>query len=317
MRSRWLRALSSSPQPKNRAKSSAKNQDEESQLNPGEMKMRSRRIFFALVMGLLLAPLLLLSAQPASAQRPYGGRGMYAARQFRQQRVQAARAGHAQQGHPQGSGAHPNANPGGNHGGNANHPNGAPGGAAGANQGGQHPNGNNFRPPANAGGAGANGAANGAANGHPGVNGQGEAKLPGPWAQRLGQMSPQEQEHFLQNNERFRSLPPERQQQIRQNLQRYNSLSPTERGALKDRAATWQRMSPEQRQYVQRTLLPKWQQMSPDRKQVVTGRLHTLQQMGPADRQAALNDPRFMQGLSPDEQSVLRGLDSVRNPSNP
>jgi hypothetical protein len=76
-------------------------------------------------------------------------------------------------------------------------------------------------------------------------------------------------------------------------------------------------MSPEQKQYVARTLLPKWQQMSPDRKQVVTGRLHTLQQMSPADRQAALNDPRFMQGLSPDEQSVLRGLDSVRNPSNP
>ena len=47
------------------------------------------------------------------------------------------------------------------------------------------------------------------------------------------------------------------------------------------------------------------------------GRLHTLQQMSPADRQAALNDPRFMQGLSPDEQSVLRGLDSVRNPSGP
>ena len=76
-------------------------------------------------------------------------------------------------------------------------------------------------------------------------------------------------------------------------------------------------MSPEQRQYVQRTLLPKWQQMSPDRKQVVTGRLHTLQQMSPEERQAALNDPRFMQGLSPDEQSVLRGLDSVRNPSGP
>src|SRR5277367_5418306 len=103
------------------------------------MKMRSRRTFFALVMGLLLAPLLLLSAQPASAQRPYGARGM-AARQFRQQRVQAARA------------AHPNANPGGNQGGNANHQTGGTGGGgASANQGGQHPTGNNFRPPANGG----------------------------------------------------------------------------------------------------------------------------------------------------------------------
>ena len=69
-------------------------------------------------------------------------------------------------------------------------------------------------------------------------------------------------------------------------------------------------MSPEQRQYVQRSLLPKWQQMSPERKQVVTGRLHTLQGMTPASRQKALNDPQFMHGLNPDEQSVLRGLDS-------
>jgi len=277
--------------------------------------MRCRRTFFALATGLFLALLTLTSAQPASAQRPYGGRGMYAPRQFRQQRVQAARPPRGQN-HPQGA-AHPNGNQGGkkagNQGGYANRPNG--GGAAGANQGGQHSNGNNCRPPAN--GNGARQGTNAAANGRAGGNGQGEAKLPGPWVQRLGQMSPQEQEHFLQNNERFRSLPPERQQQIRQNLQKYNNLSPTERGALKDRAATWQRMSPEQRQYVQRTLLPKWQQMSPDRKQVVTGRLHTLQQMSPADRQSALNDPQFMRGLSPDEQSVLRGLDSVRNPSGP
>src|SRR5271156_2603562 len=126
------------------------------------MKMRCRRSLFALATGLLLAPLLLMSAQPASAQRPYGGRGMYPARQFRPQRVQAARPPHPQshpQNHPQGSGAHPNANQGGsrggNQGGNANHPNG--GGGAGANQGGQHPNGNNYRPPTNANGAQAKG----------------------------------------------------------------------------------------------------------------------------------------------------------------
>jgi predicted Fe-S protein YdhL (DUF1289 family) len=112
-------------------------------------------------------------------------------------------------------------------------------------------------------------------------------------------------------------MPPERQQQIRQNLQNYNRLSPTEKMAMKDRQATWERMSPEQRNYVQKTLLPKWQQMSPDRKQVVTDRLHTLQGMTPEDRQRSLNDPQFMRGLNPDEQSVLRGLDSVRNPSNP
>jgi hypothetical protein len=49
----------------------------------------------------------------------------------------------------------------------------------------------------------------------------------------------------------------------------------------------------------------------------VTGRLHTLQGMNSTERQAALNDPQFMRGLSPDEQSVLRGLDSLNAPSHP
>jgi predicted Fe-S protein YdhL (DUF1289 family) len=120
--------------------------------------------------------------------------------------------------------------------------------------------------------------------------------------QNLRDMSPQEQDRFLQNNERFKSLPPQRQAQIQRNLQKWNNLSPTERNAMRDRAVAWQHMSPEKQQYVQNTLLPKWQQMSPERKQLVTGRLHTLQGMNPADRQAALNDPQFMRGLNPDEQ---------------
>ena len=273
------------------------------------MKMRSRRKLFALAIGLLLAPFLLLSAQPASAQRPYGGRGMYArsrprsgnseskrrthqrilrrairnttrSRPARRTRMEIKAAIRAETRIIQTAArlvraALTRA---------ANIPTAITAIAiahrrilmARRGRGRTHHQ-----------------------MGTVGVNGQGQPKLPGQWEQRLGQMSPQQQEHFLQNNERFRSLPPDRQQQIRQNLQRYNSLSPAERDRVEHSYQNWQRMSPEQRQYVQRTLLPKWQQMSPDRKQVVTGRLHTLQQMSPADRQAALNDPRFMQGLSP------------------
>jgi hypothetical protein len=39
-----------------------------------------------------------------------------------------------------------------------------------------------------------------------------------------------------------------------------------------------------------------------------------LRNMSPETQQAALNDPRFMQGLSPDEQSMLRDLNALRNP---
>lgn len=56
-------------------------------------------------------------------------------------------------------------------------------------------------------------------------NGRGLVGLPPKWVQNLRDMPPEEQEKFMQNNERFQSLPPWRQQQIRQNLQKWNSLS--------------------------------------------------------------------------------------------
>jgi hypothetical protein len=121
----------------------------------------------------------------------------------------------------------------------------------------------------------------------------------------------------MHNNERFQSLPPQRQAQIRQNLENWNRLSPTERNALRDRARILEQMSPQQRLYLQRVLLPEWQQLPPQRRQMINGRLHTLQGMSPADRQAALADPQFMRGLSPEEQSMVRDLNSLRNSANP
>jgi len=142
------------------------------------------------------------------------------------------------------------------------------------------------------------------------------AALPPKWVEQIRDMSPEQQERFMQNNQRFQSLPTQRQQQIRQNLQKWNNLSPTERGAIREREQVLEGLSPEQRQHLQTEILPKWQQMTPDRRQVINGRLHTLHSMPPEDREAALNNPRFMQGLSPDEQSVLRDLSSLRNPPN-
>ena len=143
----------------------------------------------------------------------------------------------------------------------------------------------------------------------------GAARVPPAWVQKLGQMSPQEREHFLQNNQRFQSLTPQQQQRVRQRVQAWQNLSPAEQDRLRDTYRdVWQRMTPQQQQHVKNDLLPKWQQMSPDRRSVITGRLHVLQGMTPEQRQAALNDPKFMQGLTPDEQGVLRDLNSLRNP---
>jgi hypothetical protein len=59
------------------------------------------------------------------------------------------------------------------------------------------------------------------------------------------------------------------------------------------------------------------QQMPPARKQAINSRLHALQDMTPGEREKALNDPQFMRGLSPDEQSTVRDLNSLTNPPAP
>lgn len=138
--------------------------------------------------------------------------------------------------------------------------------------------------------------------------------LPSKWAAQLRDMSPEEQQRFMQNNQQFQHLPPERQDQIRQNLQRWNNLTPEQKQRAREAEAALERMTPEQRQYVRETLLPKWQAMPLERRRVMNRHLAMLRNMSPATQEAALNDPRFMQGLSPEEQSMLRELNSLRNP---
>jgi Protein of unknown function (DUF3106) len=148
-------------------------------------------------------------------------------------------------------------------------------------------------------------------------NARGLEGLPPKWVDNMRSMSPEEQQQFMQNNERFKNLPPERQQQIRQNLQKWNSLTPEQRQGALNAEAALEHMSPEQRQYVRNSLLPRWQAMPQPRRQVINRHLAMLSKMTPATQDAALNDPRFLEGLSPDEQSMLRDLNSLRNPTTP
>jgi hypothetical protein len=155
----------------------------------------------------------------------------------------------------------------------------------------------------------------GAPKGQPNLRGM--AGLPPKWVENMRTMSPEEQERFMQNNETFKNLPPERQAQIRQNLQKWNNLTPEQQTALRQREAVLEQMTPEQRRYFNQTVLPKWQAMPQERRQAINRHLAMLGKMGPETQQSALNDPRFLQGLSPDEQSMLRDLNSLRNPTTP
>jgi Protein of unknown function (DUF3106) len=141
--------------------------------------------------------------------------------------------------------------------------------------------------------------------------------LPPKWIEQLRDRSPEEQQRFMENNERFKSLPPERQAQIRRNLEQWNKLSPEQKNAIIDRERFFESLSPQQRQYIRNTLLPRWQALPFERRQILLGRLRVLRDLSPEARAAKLNDSNFMQGLSPDEQQTLRDLNQLRSPLPP
>lgn len=136
--------------------------------------------------------------------------------------------------------------------------------------------------------------------------------MPPKWLEQLRTMTPQQQERFFQNNERFKSLPPERQENIRRQLQRWNSLTPEQQQRMLQGERNWEKMTPEQRRYFVQDLGPRFQQLPPERKQAIQRHLRALDGLSEADRNARLNDPNFMRGLSPDEQKMLRDLSNLR-----
>jgi hypothetical protein len=141
------------------------------------------------------------------------------------------------------------------------------------------------------------------------------AGLPPKWVANLRDMPPEEQERFMQNNERFRSLPPARQEQIRRNLQKWNSLPPEQQNRIRATERMLEQATPEQREQFQNDIVPKLAEMEPERRQRVLNHWRRLQGMTPAEQQAALHNPQFMGNLSPDEQSIVRDLNSLGNPA--
>jgi hypothetical protein len=136
--------------------------------------------------------------------------------------------------------------------------------------------------------------------------------LPPKWVDRLQDMPPEQQERFMQNNARFNSLPPQQQEQIRRRLQVWNGLTPQQQQEIREREQIWEQLTPAQQSYVRNVLQPRWQTLPPQRKAAILQHLRALNNLNDADREARLNDPAFNQGLSPDEQQMLRDLAHLR-----
>jgi hypothetical protein len=136
--------------------------------------------------------------------------------------------------------------------------------------------------------------------------------LPPKWIDRVQQMTPEQQERFLSNNDRFRNLPPQRQEQIRRQLQTWNNLTPEQRQAVLERQQVWERMTPDQQRYVRESLLPQWQSLAPRRRQVILQKLHDLRGLDDSARGAKLDDEVFVSDLNPNERQLLRDLSNLR-----
>ncbi len=108
--------------------------------------------------------------------------------------------------------------------------------------------------------------------------------------------------------ERWRNMTPQEKQKVLQNEDRLRRLPPAQQQVLRDRAQVWNRMTPEQREHVRNDVLPRWRQMPADRKQAIRQRLRVLQNMPEYARNQRLNDPNFTRGMSDEDRSTLRDL---------
>ena len=138
--------------------------------------------------------------------------------------------------------------------------------------------------------------------------------IPPKWVENMRDMSPEDREHFMQNNQAFQNLPPERKQQVIANLQKWDAMPPEQKERIRATERMLEEATPEQREHFRNDIVPKLEQMPPERRQRVIGHWRRLQGLTPAEQQAALHDPAFMGNLSPDEQSVVRDLNSMGSP---
>ena len=140
---------------------------------------------------------------------------------------------------------------------------------------------------------------------------EGIVRLPAGWGDQLKLMQPAEQEQFLRNNQRFRSLSPEQQALIRRRLRIWNNLPLEKREAVLEREQIWQMLPPAQRRLVRESILPRWQTLPVARRQAILRKLRELRALDGVQRNARLSDGGFLAGMSEEDRQMLRDLVSL------
>jgi hypothetical protein len=111
-----------------------------------------------------------------------------------------------------------------------------------------------------------------------------------------------------QPQRKFSDMTPQERQKILDNNNRYRNLSPAQREELGRRAEQWNRLTPQQQSHIRNDVLPKWRQMPLERRQAIRQRLRVLQNMPESARNQRLSDPEFTRGMSDEDKATLRDL---------
>jgi hypothetical protein len=143
------------------------------------------------------------------------------------------------------------------------------------------------------------------ANKNAGANLREAAKLPPKFVENLEDMSTEQRERFMQNNERFKNMNPQEQARIKEHLQEWNNMSPQQRIQYRAQEQALEQMKPVERQYVRQQLLPQLRAMAPAQRQFLRQHVRELEGLSDADRETKMHDPTFLQGLSPEEQQMI------------
>jgi len=131
---------------------------------------------------------------------------------------------------------------------------------------------------------------------------------PGGFVQRMRLLTPAQRERFFQNSPAFHNFPPERQAKIRQQFDQWDRMTPAQKQDQRQKEVNWNSLSAEQKEHIRNDVLPSWKQLPTDRQQAIQRRLQVLQNMPESARNQRLNDPKFTEGMSDEDKSMLRDL---------
>jgi hypothetical protein len=127
------------------------------------------------------------------------------------------------------------------------------------------------------------------------------------WMDHHSNLTPEQQQRALENEQGFRDLPPQDQQRLRNRLIQLNQMPAEQRHRLLERNEAIEHLTPAQRQQVLNSVR-ELNSLPVDRRRLVARAFRDLREMPPQQREALLNSDRTRAQFSEQERATLSGL---------